>query len=475
MLCQSPFSRLESFQDCKQLYQFLDFCRQKTIEEKQPKIASVTLKLESIDPLVVLDQWVRSDQPHFYFENREKGWAVAAINATVSFETKSSERFLNAQTFIQSTWDQLIVGNSPDLPWATPRFFCSFTFFDHESSLDSVFPSASLFLPEWQIFRYQNYGAAIANIRIDSHSKIDDITQTIWQQFKQIQATQYHFLPLSSGVVNGVRPWQIRDPYDFRRAVRAVLQSIQAGQFDKLVLAHAIDVVSPMPFQWGHSLNNLRQMHPDCYVFSTANQRGQSFIGASPERLLSIYKRRLITDALAGSAARGRTIAEDAAFTQRLLNSEKERREHQVVVDFITQRLIHLGLKPQFASRPKPLQLSNIQHLHTPIQAILPSEITPLDILAELHPTPAVAGLPRDIACQQIRQHEPFERSLYAGPLGWIDPQGNAEFIVGIRSALLEGHRARLYAGAGIVAGSDPDRELAEIRLKLQALLRTLV
>jgi menaquinone-specific isochorismate synthase len=120
------------------------------------------------------------------------------------------------------------------------------------------------------------------------------------------------------------------------------------------------------------------------------------------------------------------------------------------------------------------LKLSNIQHLWTPIHAKLKPSIHPLEIVAQLHPTPAVAGVPTEIALAQIRHYETFDRSLYAAPLGWIDCQNNSEFIVGIRSALIKGDRARLYAGAGIVAGSDPEKELAEIQLKFQALLKAL-
>jgi menaquinone-specific isochorismate synthase len=210
-------------------------------------------------------------------------------------------------------------------------------------------------------------------------------------------------------------------------------------------------------------------------VFSVGNGRGQSFIGASPERILSIHNHQLVTDALAGSSPRGRSSLEDEALAQRLISCDKERHEHQVVVDFIKQRLVDLGLQPTFTRHPSILPLSNIQHLHTPIHADVPSSIHPLEILASLHPTPAVAGMPRAIACQQIRQYENFERSLYAAPLGWVDGQGNAEFVVGIRSALLDGNCARLYAGAGIVKGSDPDREVAEIKLKFQTLLQALV
>lgn len=260
----------------------------------------------------------------------------------------------------------------------------------------------------------------------------------------------------------------------FKISVESTLKSIQSNQFNKLVLAHPLDLIASQEFSITHCLNNLRQYHPDCYVFALSNGQGNSFIGASPERLISVSKQQLLTDALAGSAPRGKTQKEDQSFAQMLLNNQKERREHQVVIDFITDRLKQLGLKPQF-SPMKVLQLSNIQHLWTPIYSQLPPQIHPLEIVAQLHPTPAVAGFPTEIACQEIRRYENFKRGLYAAPLGWINYQGNSEFIVGIRSALISGNQARLYAGAGIVEGSEPDKELAEIQLKFQGLLRALL
>ena len=136
---------------------------------------------------------------------------------------------------------------------------------------------------------------------------------------------------------------------------------------------------------------------------------------------------------------------------------------------------MELGLKPKFNTSPQLLRLANIQHLHTPIQAVLPEGLTPLSLVKRLHPTPAVAGLPRPTASQLLKATESFDRELYAAPIGWIDANGNSEFVVGIRSALIDGRQARLFAGAGIMAQSDPRRELAEVKLKLQALLGTLM
>jgi menaquinone-specific isochorismate synthase len=257
--------------------------------------------------------------------------------------------------------------------------------------------------------------------------------------------------------------------------VQNALEAIRASYFHKIVLSHAIDIRSPQAVNWASSLNNLRHLNPDCYIFSTSNGQGQVFIGASPERLLSLHNSKLIADALAGSAPRGMTELEDAQYARHLLRSKKELHEHQIVIDFIQQQLLGLGLKPQRTSaQPRLLQLPNIQHLRTPIQATVPEHVHLLKILADLHPTPAVAGTPREVSCQEIRRFESFERGLYAAPLGWVDYQGNGEFVVGIRSALIDGCHARLYAGAGIVAGSDPDQELVEINLKFQALLKAL-
>jgi menaquinone-specific isochorismate synthase len=221
-------------------------------------------------------------------------------------------------------------------------------------------------------------------------------------------------------------------------------------------------------------LHNLRTLYPDCYIFSLSNGSDQYFLGASPERLVSLQKQLLSTDALAGTAPRGKTTREDAQLANRLLTSPKEMHEHQVVIDFLTRKLTQLGLSPE----PFPLrlrQLSNLQHLHTPIRALVPAQVHLLDIVAALHPTPAVAGMPREVTCAEIDRLEPFARSLYAGPIGWVNYQGDGEFAVGIRSALVAGCLARLFAGAGIVQGSDPERELAEVQLKLQALMAALV
>lgn len=459
-------------QNFQYLYDFLAICQQASIANNHSQIASISLEIDPVDPLAVL-QKIGTHQPHFFCEQRSSDRSIVMIGSAVSKEISGADRFSQTQEFIQ-LWSTRLIPFSPShLPENNPYFFCNFTFGDRSSADQPTSPSARVYLPEWQIIRQSNRFSITTNVIVHSHSNLELAIDKIRQQLQTICSIPDR-IPSLFTTIQLPFQHQTDQTETFTETVKTALDHIRAGILNKVVLAHAIDVVFPLPIQSVQALYRLRQTYPECYVFSISNGQEQTFIGASPERLLSVSDRLLTTDALAGSAPRGATPEADQALIDRLLNSPKEQHEHRVVVDFITQQLMQLGLTPQWASQPQLLQLSNIQHLHTPIQAVLPASLHPLTVLAQLHPTPAVAGMPRDVACEYIQCHEPFERSLYAAPLGWIDTQGNAEFIVGIRSALIVGQHARLYGGAGIVAGSNPERELAEVKLKLQALLQAL-
>jgi menaquinone-specific isochorismate synthase len=477
--------RANLFQDRKELHQLLFTGKQQSIEKGCPQIVSISQEIEPLDPLAVLQAIAKPDQLQFYVEKGTKREAIAAIDAMLSLKIESGNRFKKAQQFIQSTLANTLPCGNLYLPFSGPHFFCSFTFFDKKMAGYSPFPAATIFLPRWQISCYQGRCVVVANVEIDSQVNLHLLVERLCNQLRRISWYERRVSNVFEISPNKIIKQAPQNAERFQSSVVSALESIRANQLNKIVLASAIDVISPLPFNVVDSLDNLRKRHPDCYIFSTSNGKGQNFIGASPERLISIRNHQLEVDALAGSAPRGKTTTEDAAFAYRLLSSEKERREHQFVINFITECLSDLGLIPQMLPTPQLLKLSNIQHLWTPIQAQVLADIHPLEIVARLHPTPAVAGVPTKIAQDQIRRYETFDRTLYAAPLGWVDYQGNCEFIVGIRSALIESekparlfanaYRARLYAGAGIVAGSDPNKELAEIQLKLQALLKTLL
>ncbi|MEM1172614.1 MAG: isochorismate synthase [Cyanobacteria bacterium P01_H01_bin.35] len=488
------------FETLQNLHQFLFNCQQTLTENMQTKIISISLEILPVYPLAVLQEIYEPNQLHFYLEKQGIGeknihknsLAIAAIDAATHFTVKSGNRFAQAQFFIQSCLNNTISIGATHLPYGGPHFFCSFTFFEKQSqtnlnnfyqngnyqqnlSINHHFPSATIFLPRWQITQTNNHNILVINTAITTSINIENLSQKIWHKFQQITQIKNTHLSTLTKPYKKLRKINVNHLQEFKKSVASALDLINSNSLRKIVLAHAIDIYSQTNFNLIKSLNNLRLIYPDCYVISTSNGKAQNFICASPERLISINNNQLVTDALAGSAPRGKTPNQDAKLANNLLCSEKDLREHQFVIDFIIKRLQYLGLKPNYSSQPHLLQLSNIQHLWTPITAEISQNIHLLEILSELHPTPAVAGFPRDIALEQIQNFETFDRSLYAAPIGWIDRQGNGEFAVGIRSALIDGNHARLYAGAGIVTGSEPDKELAEVQLKLQTLLKALV
>lgn len=455
----------------------LDF-QAMAIEDQEDKIVSFSQKLPLLDPLQILHQFNLNNQPNFYWENQENQEAIASIGAIkkLTIEAKTENRFLQVQKQIKR-WQKTIL-HLGEFESFIPqnRFFCGFTFGENYLPSEfSPFPKATLILPQLQIIKKHHQCWGIQNFVIGKNTNIDHLLETYdhggqWESM----------VALTSSTLESVEnlPFNLHDLQQnldhFRQAVISALDLIEKKHLSKLVIAHVVDLVATNPFAVIKALKNLRKQYQNCYIFAFGNGEGCHFLGASPERLLQINHQQLITDAIAGSAPRGSTPQEDFQFGQKLLNDEKERREHQAVVTFISQRLQHLGLTVQTAPTTL-LKLSNIQHLWTPIYSPLSSYLHPLEIIAKLHPTPAVSGVPTPIACQEIQRYEPFDRSLYAAPIGWIDEQGNSQFVVGIRSALVMGNKARLYAGAGIVAGSNPDQEVAEIQLKLQAMLKTLL
>ncbi len=247
----------------------------------------------------------------------------------------------------------------------------------------------------------------------------------------------------------------------FIDAVRAIADGIASGAFAKVVAARRLDLELSPPAPLRQVLARLATIAPKCTRFAF-RRSGRSFVGATPEKLIEKRGSQLHTEALAGSAPR--------SGRQELLRSDKDRAEHAHVVDEIRARLTALGAAVCAPSAPGLRALSHVLHLHTPITAQLTSPLHVLDLVAALHPTPAVGGVPEQAALAWLARHEPFARGWYASPVGWFDEVGDGDFRVALRSAVLDGSHAHLFAGAGIVRGSRPEMELAETRLKLEAL-----
>lgn len=247
--------------------------------------------------------------------------------------------------------------------------------------------------------------------------------------------------------------------------VDAALEAIAGGRFEKLVLARRIEVRAQRAYSERAVMKALEARHRQCWSFLVRGRDGRAFVGATPEVLCEATGNELHTDALAGTAAGGQGGA--------LLRSEKDRREHAAVVEGICEVLARFSVEVQHAPTPSVKVLANVDHLHTPIRARLRDGVRPLDVARALHPTPAVAGRPQQVAVEWLRRHEGFPRGWYTGAVGAMGPAG-LTLAVALRSALLEGDRAEVFVGAGVVAGSTADGEWLETERKARAVLPAL-
>ena len=460
------------------LHAFLAQCRAAAVRDGRAKLVSISLAVDALDPLAVLESIFDPNEPHFYAERPAIETAIAGAEIAIAHEATGATRFSEVRRWVADTLEHTIAVGDVEAAFGGPHFFAGFAFRDTIEN-GEPFPAAFVFVPRWQVALAGNTTTAVANLLVKPDSELKSLAERVWRAHAKFRNFEFGANGANGGgprepeEKRDVTPptFTTREAGDYRAAVTRALQRIDAGEFKKIVLARAQDVTADRPLHPLRMLNGLRQRFPDCYSFSFAHGRGPSFIGASPERLLRVSKGHVETEALAGSVARGGSASEDAALAGRLLHSEKDLREHREVLDDIVTRLGRLGISAEFPEHPQIRRLANVQHLDTPVRGALPASVQALDVIAAMHPTPAVGGSPRDVAIARIRELDGFPRGLYAGALGWLNARGGGEFFVGIRSALVAGAHARVYAGAGIVAGSTPEKEFAETELKFKAML----
>ncbi len=249
---------------------------------------------------------------------------------------------------------------------------------------------------------------------------------------------------------------------DFRAAVRRAVARIDAGDLDKVVLAHDLLAVADDDIDVRAVLNGLAARNPDCWTYAV-----DGLVGATPELLVSRAGDRMVSRVLAGTTSRGGDAADDQARVEALMASGKDQAEHRFAVESLVQALAPHVRSLSAPAPPHALPLSNVTHLATDVTGVVDDGSDVLDLVAALHPTAAVGGTPRGAALDLLAELEPMDRGRYAGPVGWVDASGDGEWGIALRCAQLSGRTARLFAGCGIVAGSDPDAEVLEAQAKL--------
>ena len=361
------------------------------------------------------------------------GWGEAARLTLPA----GADRFAAGQAWLRELFDAAVVTDEVGLPGTGPVAFGSFTFDPACDGSVLVVPAAVLGRRDGQAWMTTISGGAGAGLATAS-TPVTAPAEVRWSDGSQT-APQ----------------WQ--------NAVAAAVARIRAGELRKVVLARDLHAVASAPLDMRLLLARLTARHPGSYTFACAG-----LTGATPELLVRRVGQEVSSLVLAGTAARGGTPAEDQALSAALLASAKDAEEHRYAVDSVREALGPLCARLELAAEPELLRLPDVQHLATPVHGTLAGDASALALAAALHPTAAVCGTPTPAALELIRELEGMDRGRYTGPVGWVDSRGSGEWGIALRCGEIAGARARIFAGGGIVAGSDPAAELAEAQAKFR-------
>ncbi|GAB7008600.1 isochorismate synthase [Halorubrum trueperi] len=399
---------------------------------------------------------------------------VLGSGAAATLTASGTDRFADVRAAAANLFDSGDVHAGTEA--ARPRLFGGFAF--HEGGCEGEpwepFPEARFVLPRVQITFADNGTWLTINATGPDASvtAVEDRLASEVDRFSGLSgisdSADRSDRPPRPGITASRRT-TTREAW--RESVEAAVGRIRNGDLRKVVLAQALEAGLAADFPRAATLERLAEKYPDCHrYYFEPDDGGSAFFGATPERLVALRGRTVETDALAGTTGRGETPAEDEWLARELLDDDKNVHEHELVADTVRDQLEPFAASISAGER-RVRRLATVQHLHTPITAELSDDRHVLELVEALHPTPAVGGLPPDRALETIHETEPFDRGWYAAPVGWIDAAGNGAFAVAIRSAVASRRRATLFAGVGLVADSDPDREWDEVQLKYRPIL----
>ncbi len=413
-------------------------------------------------------------QPRFYWESSRDKVAFAGFGTALEIMAWGQDRFHTVQERTQQLFEGAHLYT--DEPLAAPRLFGGFAFRDDflPDNTWADFTPAHFVLPHYQMVQFGENAYLTINAHIPEGESttgvLDDLHEALHARIAWLQYTPDLPHPQANRVTSHEYPMSFNQ---WERAIMDATGRMKRGELKKIVLSRVAELRFIDRVNVDHALDYLAQAYPETYRFLFEPRAYHAFYGATPEILAHLEGQTVKTMALAGSIKRGANPQDDEALAQQLLNDPKEGYEHRLVIENIVARLKPLARELR-VTPTSIMKLSNIQHLYTPIEADLLSQEGVVPLLAHMHPTPALGGEPRDLALEAIGEYEPVTRGWFGAPIGWIDANQNGQFGVAIRSAVAQDRRVWLYAGAGIVAGSVPQKEWDETALKFKPMLNAL-
>jgi salicylate biosynthesis isochorismate synthase len=445
---------------------------ERAIERKRRTLVSVTVESGPADPCAAVFASRLASDRWFCWEQPDRGFALAGLGVAWEAASRGPGRFADVAEECLRTGGDAVVDEPPGLPaGAGPVWLGGFAFEPEggASPTWSSFSPGSLTLPELSLCRSGDRSFLTVNAVVQPGEDPDRRGAALSARLAGLRAEAALPLldphPTSHAEIRSARP-----PGEFEAAVEAATSRIAAGEISKVVLAREVVVGAGAAHDPAALFGAVREQFPSCFCFCAGTPEA-AFIGASPELLVRRSGASASTVALAGSTRRSSDPAVDDHLGEQLLRSDKDRREQRIVAERIVRALRPHAVWVEAAPEPEIVKVANIQHLATPVIAQLAESHSAIELAGLLHPTPAVGGEPWPRAAATIAELEGMDRGWYAGPVGWMDATEDGEFCVALRSALLRDREAHLFAGVGVVAGSDPAAELAETEVKLGALL----
>jgi isochorismate synthase len=432
-------------------------------------IVSVTRQIEGIDPCAAVFASRLASDRWFCWEQPDRDFALAALGVAHEVTSRGQSRFRD--TAKRCLGIETISDEPSGLPAGAGAVWVGGFAFDPDGGGSSAWSSlspASLVLPELSICRSGGETLLTVNAAVRPGDDAGEVAARLEARLAGLREEPLPLLdphPTARVEIESVRP-----PGEFEGAVATATERISASEMSKVVLAREVLVTGAAAHDPAAVFGALREQFSSCFCFCCGTPEA-AFIGASPELLMRRSGAGVSTVALAGSTRRSSDPAVDDHLAEQLLRSDKDRREQAIVAERIARTLRPHAVWVEAAAEPEIVKVANIQHLATPIVAQLAEPRSAIELAGLMHPTPAVGGEPDELAKATIMELERMDRGWYAGPVGWMDATEDGEFCVALRSALLRDREARLYAGVGVVAGSDPAAELAETEIKLDALL----
>lgn len=429
---------------------------------------SITTRIDPVDPLQLLSgcsQTVR------YWEQPLAGLAMAGLGSAWALPTGGVITPYALRSLYALWRDAIVVSDSDD--GSGPLLIGGFAFDPLSPPRDVWVQAGDPWLEIPRLLVVRKGEDASVTVSLMAHEVFDG--EGLEEELRELTALRAASHCRTIPPPEVLKVTNLPGRATWRSMLMAALSEIATGNLEKVVIArredidfaHAVDVVSV--------LDRLRRDYPDTTTFATGDGTA-CFVGATPEPLVTVVGGRARVPCLAGSKPRGVDERDDAEQASSLLEDDKNLREHAAVVRSVTDTMRPLCSELHVDESPSIMTVRNIHHLRTSVEGSLSDgNTTVIDLAMALNPTPATAGTPQTRSLTFIRVHEPFDRGLYAGGVGWMNARGEGEFAVGIRSALLRGKTAHLYAGCGIVAASDPDTEWQETELKLSPLRSALL